>query len=75
MLRKIKETASIGNVTLLEKSKKTFKVIVLHDIDLLTKDAQGLRIKMEKYMKKCRLIMSCSFDKSDTPNKIKVTIH
>ena len=57
----IKETASTGTITQLEKSKKPFKVIVLHDIDLLSKDAQaGLRRTMEKYMKSCRLIMSCS---------------
>lgn len=57
----IKETASTGTITQIEKSKKPFKVIVLHDIDLLSKDAQaGLRRTMEKYMKSCRLIMSCS---------------
>jgi replication factor C subunit 3/5 len=59
--RVIKETASTGSVTQVEKSKKPFKVIILHDIDLLSKDAQaGLRRTMEKYMKSCRLIMSCS---------------
>jgi replication factor C subunit 3/5 len=57
----IKETASTGNVVQVEKTKKPFKVIVLHDIDLLSRDAQaGLRRTMEKYMKTCRLIMSCS---------------
>lgn len=53
----IKETAGTGNID----QKSNLKIIVLHDIDNLTKEAQAaLRRTMEKYMNNCRLIMCCS---------------
>jgi replication factor C subunit 3/5 len=55
----IKESASVGQID--TKNQRNFKIIVLQEVDNLTKEAQaGLRRTMEKYMKSCRLIMSCN---------------
>jgi replication factor C subunit 3/5 len=55
----IKETASTKNVDF--KQGKNFKVIIIHEADNLTKEAQaGLRRTMEKYMGNCRIIMTCT---------------
>lgn len=55
----IKDSASVGQLD--TKNQKSFKVIVLQEADLLSREAQaGLRRTMEKYMKNCRIIMSCS---------------
>ena len=55
----IKETASIGNIN--RKDNKFNKIIVIHEADNLSRDAQSsLRRTMEKYVGNCRIIMSCN---------------
>ena len=55
----IKESASSSLID--TKSSRKFKVIVLQEIDNLTREAQAaLRRTMEKYTASCRLIMSCN---------------
>lgn len=55
----IKEAASVQNMDF--KQGKKFKVIIIHEADNLTKEAQaGLRRTMEKYMANCRIIMTCT---------------
>lgn len=47
----IKETASAKCI---DENAKPFKVVVIHEVDKLSKDAQaGLRRTMEKYMTNC----------------------
>lgn len=54
----IKEIA--GSQQLDQKQQKTFKVIIIHEIDNLTKQAQAaLRRTMETYMPFCRIIANC----------------
>ncbi len=54
----IKEVA--GNQQLDTKAQKTFKVVVIHELDNLTRDAQAaLRRTMETYMPYCRIVANC----------------
>lgn len=54
----IKETASTKTLNIDNKHKS--KVIIIHEADNLSKEAQSsLRRTMEKYMGNCRIIMTC----------------
>ncbi|KAG0255510.1 Replication factor C (RF-C) subunit [Mortierella polycephala] len=55
----LKEVAQTQQVDV--SAQKRFKVVVIHEADLLTRDAQaGLRRTMEKYMSNLRIIMCCN---------------
>jgi replication factor C subunit 3/5 len=59
----IKEIASSGTVN---TGSRTFKILVLTEVDRLSKQAQaGLRRTMEKYSSQCRIILVCN-----APSKI-----
>lgn len=57
----IKEIASHGTLQAGATGAKSFKVVVLTEVDLLSKQAQaGLRRTMEKYSSQCRIFLICN---------------
>mmetsp|Transcript_10606 Transcript_10606/g.10680 ORF Transcript_10606/g.10680 Transcript_10606/m.10680 type:complete len:357 (+) Transcript_10606:60-1130(+) len=62
----IKEIASHGTLQSSSVGAKSFKVVVLTEVDRLSRQAQaGLRRTMEKYSSQCRIILICN-----SPSKI-----
>ena len=56
----IKELAGTASLNVDSDRKFDWKIIVIHDLDKLSKEAQsGLRRTMEKYMANCRIIFNC----------------
>lgn len=56
----IKEMAGSARLDVVDGKQHTWKVIVIHDLDKLSREAQsGLRRTMEKYMHNCRIIFNC----------------
>ena len=54
----IKEVA--GSQQLDTKQQKSFKIVVIHELDNLTREAQAaLRRTMETYMPYCRIVANC----------------
>ena len=53
--------AALGKGSAAGKGSSTFKILLIDEIDRLTKQAQhALRRTMEKYSKACRLVVTCS---------------
>eukprot|EP01041_Mallomonas_annulata_P009218 gene9218-19116_t len=62
----IKEIASHGTLQSANVGAKSFKVVILTEVDRLSRQAQaGLRRTMEKYSSQCRIILICN-----SPSKI-----
>lgn len=57
VIKDLAQSPSIGD----RENAKTFKVVVLNEVDRLSAEAQaGLRRTMELYMRSCRMILCCN---------------